>query len=150
MGGRREQAGGSPAVPVVSEVLLLPSMSLQRTASSVTPKSLCSTTRCRTTARGSPSSLFLECFSQLPQVHLSFVLLLFSSTVTSWRRAEAKGVPLGCKVNGTILSCSRLVWLIQHVHAFLHHLKFCTCLSCSLECALLSLCGEKLLVNYTG
>lgn len=83
-------AGGSPAALEVPEVPLSPSMSPQSTASSATLKSWCSTTHCQTTARGSPSSLFLECFSQLPQVRL-----IFPSTGRSRRWAEARGASLG-------------------------------------------------------
>jgi len=63
-----EWALGSPTIHAVSEVFLLLSLCLQSTASLATLKSFYLTTRCQTTARGSPSSLFLECFSQLPQV----------------------------------------------------------------------------------
>lgn len=52
----------------VAEIFLFPSLCLQSTVLLATLKSFYLTTRCQTTARGSPSSLFLECFSQLPQV----------------------------------------------------------------------------------
>lgn len=54
------------------------------------------------------------------------------------------------KVNGTVLGHSRLMWLVKNAQAFLQHLKFYAVLFCSLECVLLSLCGQNLLDSAMG
>lgn len=133
-------------IHVVSEAFLSPSLCLQSTASLATPKSFCSTTRCRTTARGSPSSLFLECSSQLPQV-----LWALSSPFPPQAHLQMSRSQGGfCSPFRWALSQSRLTQPIQNVQPFLQSLKFFTVPSGLLECALLSLCGQKLFLESVG
>lgn len=76
--------------------------------------------------------------------------LSLHSHISEMSRSKESSSGLRGEASGTVLGHSRLMLSIQNVQAFLQHLKFCTLLSSSRECALLPLCGQKLLVNSIG